>query len=61
MNVTFLVTLDLPDATLPTLDSTATSIIDDLEGGGHAVVSVKEWKRPSISLPPSTYTTIPKR
>lgn len=49
MNATFLVTLDLPDTTAPTLAQTVEEILDDLEMGGHSVVAVKEWHRPSLA------------
>ena len=45
MTATLLVTIEIDDpSTLPAL---ADEIFDDLAGGGHDIISVEPWARPS--------------
>ena len=51
MNVSFIITLDLPNSALTSLDGQAQDIQDSLSLDGIPVIEVKPWSRPSLGTP----------
>ncbi len=47
--VAFIVTLNLTDVSLASLEETADDVGHDLLSSGHDVVDVKPWQRPSLA------------
>jgi hypothetical protein len=55
MNVSYIVTLDLPNAIDPAMiGDVAADIEDELITSGFEVISVDPWARPTLGLEPDT-------
>lgn len=53
MNVSYIVTMELPDAIDPaTINDISLDIEDDLISNGYDIVSVAPWARPSLGIEP---------
>lgn len=53
MNVSYIVTMELPEGTdPPTIQNIALDLEDDLITGGYDIISVTPWARPSLGLEP---------
>lgn len=48
-SVAFILHVNLPDVSLPSLTATADDILNDLIDAGHDVESVTPWQRPSLA------------